>query len=153
VQYAVLGRNNLAGILYSQKRHAETQSLLREALTLAGNGLGPEHPLTALCLSNLGAFHIGSRRYAEAEPLLARSLALGMRSLESRSADLARIAFNYAHVLRKLRRKREAREYEKLARNLKSNATDEDSGGHVVDISTLLAVPVTGTTLSVWPHN
>jgi len=136
-QEVVLGLNNLSGILYSQQRYSEAQALLEEALTMATKSLGAEHQLTVGCQWNLGTLHMNLQRYADAEPLLARCLALLRLSPENRDKDVAMVADQYATVLRKLRRGREAKQYERLVQAVKARDPSAYTIDHVVDVQTL----------------
>ena len=50
--------------------HAEAEPLLRRALAIREEALGPDHPDTATSLNNLAVLLQAQGRYAEAEPLL-----------------------------------------------------------------------------------
>ncbi|MBV8234437.1 MAG: tetratricopeptide repeat protein [Acidimicrobiia bacterium] len=67
--------------LYHRARYAEAEPLLRRALALREQALGPDHPDTATCLHNLAALYDAQGRYAEAEPLRRRALAVHERAL------------------------------------------------------------------------
>jgi tetratricopeptide (TPR) repeat protein len=66
---------NLAGIYVSRRQYSAAESLLKEALELAGRKLGSEHPVTAAILGYLGRLAFERRDFD-------RAAALGRRSLE-----------------------------------------------------------------------
>jgi tetratricopeptide (TPR) repeat protein len=131
--------NNLAVTLTALKRYDEAERLLERALGLAESGLGPKHPLTGLLLGSLGDVDFRVRRYADAERLVARSLAIIEPSLGTDHPQVANTDLLYAQVLRKLNRKRDAREYEKRVQAIRASRGPEDAGRYTVDIRSLAA--------------
>ncbi len=66
-------RNQYRGLL-QQRRFTEAELFAAEALRLAENEFGPNHPRTATLLENLTGLYYAQGRYAEAEPLIKRIL-------------------------------------------------------------------------------
>lgn len=66
--------NNLALLLFNQKRYGEAESLFQNALDIHEQAFGSEHPATAHSLSNLAGVLDGQGRYGEAEALYRRGL-------------------------------------------------------------------------------
>ena len=64
-----LAKLDEAGILSGERAH-------RQALALKEKLLGAEHPDVAMTLNNLAVFYKAGQRYAEAEPLYQRALAI-----------------------------------------------------------------------------
>ena len=60
--------------LYGQGKYAEAAALAREALSLAEQVLGKEHPHTLTSVDNLAQLYQAEGRLAEAEPLYKRAL-------------------------------------------------------------------------------
>jgi tetratricopeptide (TPR) repeat protein len=67
--------------LYYRMQYAEAEPLLRRALVIREQALGPEHADTADSLNNLAWLCRNQGRYAEAEPLYRRALAIREKAL------------------------------------------------------------------------
>jgi len=63
----------------------------KEALKVAENTFGPDHPRVATSLNNLGEVYGAQGRYAEAEPLYKRALAILEEALGSEHPEVARM--------------------------------------------------------------
>ncbi len=61
-------------LLYSQARYAESEPLMRRALSIDEKSYGSEHPKVAIDLDNLA--QLLQARLGEAEPLMKRPLAI-----------------------------------------------------------------------------
>jgi hypothetical protein len=61
---------NLAEVLGDEAKYADAERVLRQALDVSRNALGPEHSLTIGLVSDLGWVRIEQHKYAEAEPPL-----------------------------------------------------------------------------------
>ena len=68
-------------MLLQQRRYAEAQVVAKEALNLAEQTFGPDHPATARSLNNLAVVYQAQGKYAEAEPLYRQSLAMDEKIL------------------------------------------------------------------------
>ncbi|MFL6208119.1 MAG: TonB family protein [Pyrinomonadaceae bacterium] len=62
--------------LYGQKKYDEALPLAERAVTLREKALGPDAPLLADTLSNLGALYLAKLDYERAEPAYKRALAI-----------------------------------------------------------------------------
>ena len=62
--------------LYAQGHYEEALSFAKKALQLGEEELGLDDPATATLLNNLAVLYKAQGRYAEAEPLYQRSLAI-----------------------------------------------------------------------------
>ena len=78
--------------------------------------MGPEHPDVARSLNNLAGLYRAQGKYAEAEPLYRRALAIDEKALGPEHPDVARTLGNYADLLREIGRTVEAEELEERAR-------------------------------------
>jgi len=76
-------------------------------------------------LNNLALLYAQQGKYAEAEPLFKRALAIDEKALGPEHPDVAAIAERLALVLRKLGRKSEAKVYEKQAARIRAKANQE----------------------------
>ncbi len=82
--------------------------------------MGPEHPAVAAGLNNLGGLYHAQGKYAEAEPLYRRSLAIVENALGSEHPNVGTALENYAALLREMNRETEAAEMEARARAIRS---------------------------------
>ncbi len=71
--------NNLATLHEKQGRYADAEPLFRRALAILDHALGPDHPDTAMSLSNLASFLQGHGRTGDA--LVDRTIAGGRAQL------------------------------------------------------------------------
>ena len=73
--------NNAAGVkAFQQGRYADAEKLFLAALEEA-EGFGPDDPRLATSLNNLAGLYDNQGKYAEAEPLYKRSLAIDEKAL------------------------------------------------------------------------
>ena len=94
-----LSLNNLAALYDSQGKYAEAEPLHKRSLAIKEKVLGKEHPDVALFggqevlkrvdLNNLAALYDSQGKYAEAEPLHKRSLAIREKVLGKEHPDVA----------------------------------------------------------------
>jgi len=66
--------NNLASLLQATNRLSEAEPLMRRALQIDEQRLGPEHPTVAILLNNLAQLLQATNRLSEAEALIRRAL-------------------------------------------------------------------------------
>jgi tetratricopeptide (TPR) repeat protein len=90
-------------------------SALREAETF-----GPGDPRIAASLTNLAVSYSDQGRYAEAEPLYKRSLAIYEKALGSEHLGVVNGLENYAALLRATNRRAEAKELETRAKAIRA---------------------------------
>ena len=82
---------------------------------------GPDHPSVAASLNNLAALYRIQGRYADAEPLYKRSLAIVEKALGPEHPDVAQSLENYAALLRETARADEADKMEARAKSIRAN--------------------------------
>jgi len=87
--------------------------------------LGPEHPSVAVGLNNLAGLYQDQGKYAEAEPLYQRALAIAELTLGPAHPNVATSLENYASLLRKTNRNAEADKLEERARAIRAKAPQE----------------------------
>jgi tetratricopeptide (TPR) repeat protein len=92
--------NEKAVSLYKEGKYTEAVSAGQEALRVAEENFGPEHPHVAASLSNLAAFRSAQGKSDEAEPLLKRALAIQEKALGPDNVDLAPLLNNLAELYR-----------------------------------------------------
>jgi tetratricopeptide (TPR) repeat protein len=81
--------NNLSSLYQAQGRYAEAEPLLRRAISICEQQLGPEHPITALSLNNLSSLYQAQGKYTEAELLLQRAVSIREQQLGADHPDTA----------------------------------------------------------------
>ncbi len=92
---------------------------MERSLEATEQAAGREH-LVALFLDHLGNLHRDQGRYAEAEPLYQRSLAINEKALGPEHPDVARTLENYAALLRLTARADEAERMEARAKAIRA---------------------------------
>ncbi len=92
---------------YQQGNYPEAAKELAAALKEA-EGFGPQDPRLATNLNNLAGLYYAQGRYAEAEPLLKRALAIVEKALGPEHPKVAKALENYATLLRDTGRSTEA---------------------------------------------
>jgi hypothetical protein len=88
-------------------------------------------------LTNLAAFYCSTARYATAEPLFQRALAIAESSLGRENRLVGKILAEYAVLLRKTKRKNEAKLLETRAQAIRQSQAPEELGRHTVDVRDL----------------
>ena len=113
-------RHMRAGLAaYQQGHYAEAVKQTKAALS-AAEAFGPNDPRLAGTLHNLGGLYRAQGRYAEAEPLLKRALAIVEKALGPDHPNVAKSLENYAAVLRKTGRTTEAVKLEARAKAIRA---------------------------------
>src|SRR6266567_2192778 len=88
--------NNLAGLYYAQGNYEQAEPLLKRALAICEQVLGPLHPDTAQSLNNLAGLYYAQGNYLQAEPLMKRALAMREQVLGPLHPDTAQSLNNLA---------------------------------------------------------
>jgi len=86
--------------LHKQGQYSEATNVAKEALKVAENTFGPDHPRTATSLNNLGEVYRAQGRYAEAEPLYKRALEIGEKAFGPNHSQVATFLNNLGEVYR-----------------------------------------------------
>jgi hypothetical protein len=84
-------------------------------------------------LSNLGTTYYFDGRYKDAEPIFLRALKVGEQSLGPAHPDVVTTLADYAALLRKLNRKKEAHKLEARVRGLRATAARDNPTSLEVD--------------------
>ena len=84
------------------------------------------NPRLARSLSNLAALDNVRGKYAEAEPLYKRALAIRERAPGPAHPDVATSLANYAALLRKMKRQADAEEFEARARTIRAKDAQQN---------------------------
>lgn len=93
----------------------------KEALDRAEKAVAPDHPDVATSLNNLGSIYYAKGQYADAEPLLNRSLAIREKALRKNHPDLATSLENLAELYGKTGRGNEAEPLKKRAADIRAH--------------------------------
>jgi len=90
--------NNKANTLFKQKRYPDALSVSEEALKVAEDTFGPDHPKVATSLNTIAELYIINGTYAEIEPLYKRALKINEKALGSDNPDVAISLNNLAEL-------------------------------------------------------
>ena len=129
--------NHLAVLHQQQGRAAQTLPMLERAVSIWKNARIREQRGMIEPLNNLGAAHCSIGRYAEAAADLSQALEIAERRLPAGSPDTADILRNYAWVLRKLKRKSEAKQLEARAARIQQQHSREYPSEYTIDVRNL----------------
>ena len=80
----------------------------------------------ATSLNNLGLLYLAQGKYAEAEALYQRALAILEKSLGPEHPDVAQVLENYADLLRETGRGEEASSMEARAQAIRAKQSEQD---------------------------
>lgn len=101
--------NNLAAVQQARGRVSTAEQMYRRALDIAVEHLGEHHPKVGFSLNNLAAL-LAVDRPADAVPLYRRAMRIFTRTLGATHPNVGICLENYAAVLRKIGRRKEARD-------------------------------------------
>jgi len=87
--------------------------------------LGPDHPHVAISLNNMAELYRSQGKYAQAEPLYKRSLAIREKALLPNHPFLAQSLENYAALLRMTRSEDQAAKLEARAKAIRAKHAGE----------------------------
>jgi len=107
-------------MLINQGRYAEGAKVAQEALKVAEDTFGPDHPVVGFSLVFLGQAYIGQGKYAEAEPLLKRALSIYEKALRPDHPQVATTLEKMAYLYKKTGRWDEAKRLEERAQAIRS---------------------------------
>jgi len=112
--------NAKAATLYQQGRYSEAVNVAKEALKVAENTFGPDHPNVAASMNNLAELYRAQGKYAEAEPLYKRALKIWEKALGPDHPDVATVLENLAGLYKEIGRKDKAKKFEERAKKIRS---------------------------------
>jgi tetratricopeptide (TPR) repeat protein len=113
--HAAFARCYLALMYSDQRRFAEAEPLFVRGLAALEQRLGPAHWRVAAVVADMAKMYVARGEYARSEELYRRSIASYSLALGPEHPAVATLEKEYAVILRKLHRKREAREVEQRA--------------------------------------
>lgn len=126
--------------LYGQGRYAPAMVSAKEALRVAENTFGPDHPDVAVSLSNLAELYRSQGRYAETEPLYRRALAIREKALGLGHPEVGASLNNLALLYVSLGRYAEAETLYRRSLEIKENAFGPDHPDVALGLNNLAAV-------------
>ncbi len=100
--------------LYRSGQYDRAVVVAQQALQVAEQNVGPNHPDVATSLNNLAELYRIQGEYAKAEPLYKRSLAISEKALGPNHPDVATVLENLAVLYRNTRQIKEAEQVEVL---------------------------------------
>ncbi|MEE8199620.1 MAG: tetratricopeptide repeat protein [Candidatus Acidoferrales bacterium] len=110
---------------YQQADYAEAEKLFLAALKEAEK-FGEQDPRFAASLNNLAELYRTLGKYAQAEPLYERALAIAEKALGPEHPNAATSLENYAALLHKLNRDAEADKMEARAKAIRAKHAEEN---------------------------
>lgn len=127
-QREALGRalSNLAGVYWRLDRFDDAEPLMRRALAIDEELLGPDDPRLARTLNNLGLIAQQRRQQVEAEAYFRRALTIKEKTLGTEHPELASTVYNIGISRRELGDARGALAYFNRALTLDENAHGPD---------------------------
>jgi len=108
--------DNLKGVYFEQGRYGDAEVVAERSLELHERAFGTEHLALAKPLEHLVKIHFAQGQYMRAELFIKRQLAIQERALGPKHSRVGTTLENYAAILRRLNRVREAAEMEARAR-------------------------------------
>ena len=90
--------NGKAKTLFKQKRYPDALSVAEEALNVAEDTFGPDHPKVAISLNYIAELYVMKGTYAEIEPLYKRALKINEEALGEDHPDVAISLNNLAEL-------------------------------------------------------
>jgi len=133
--------NNLALVYMDAGRHKDALSCFERALSRVETGRMPEDGNVATLFANLGNFQFRVRGPGQAEPYFQRALAIAEKSLGQEHQLTGQILADYAVVLRKIKKKGQAKQLEKRAKAIADLTAAGVPGIHTIDVSDLVQKP------------
>jgi tetratricopeptide (TPR) repeat protein len=125
--------SHLSGLYLRSNRLDDAETVAEQAASIAATAPDAMPIDKAYHLNLKGVIHVHRREFSAAEHELRQAIAVAEHETGSDPVVFCSILRNYAEVLRKLGRRREARAVEKRAEKL----TEASSTQHVIDITAL----------------
>lgn len=131
--------SNLASVLRDSGRTTEAVALWRRGIAVTENANGSRHPELLAPLHNLATEHMAAGDYQVAGELYSRAIELAEQTIGRNHWQNAQLLANYARLLRKTNRSREARQFEKAAKEIAVRLRQESNTSARVDLRELTA--------------
>jgi tetratricopeptide (TPR) repeat protein len=134
--------NKIGLYLQMRAQYSEAEPLLKRALVMREQILGPEHPDTAASLNNLAGLYMNQGKYAEAEPLLKGALAIRDRMLGSEHFILTNSLHDLATLYMRQGKYAEAEPFVKHALTIDEKANEFNQQNVISDLNNLAGLYV-----------
>ncbi len=131
--------HNLACLYGETGRTEQAEALLGEALGIWRESFGEDHPPYAKALMNLGVLQLRSGRFRDAGRALQKAVAVAEKAYGPRHPEVGLALERYAEVLRKLRRKDDARRTARRAREILAGHSSHNLLHQSIHVSDLAA--------------
>jgi tetratricopeptide (TPR) repeat protein len=126
--------NNLATLEARQGKYQAAEQLYQQAIEVLE---GASDQAVGVALANLAQLYLSQKRYSEAEPINLRALAMWEKSLGREHPGLITCLLNQALILRKMKRKTEAAQFQTRAAAIKAKYGSDDLASLTIDVSVL----------------
>ena len=107
--------------LYDQGRYSEAADIAKEALKVAEDTFGEDHPNVAISLNNLAYLYDCQGNHAQSGPLYRRALGILEKAVGPDHFRVGLVLRNMAERCRKMGKKDEADRLEARAENIRAN--------------------------------
>jgi tetratricopeptide (TPR) repeat protein len=129
--------NQLSTHLQTKSLYTEAEILIRRALEIMENSVGPAHSDVGICLNNLAQLLQDTNRLAEAEPLMRRALQIDQQAFNENHPNIAIRLNNLATLLQDTNRLTEAEPLMRRALQIDQRAFGEDHPEVATDLNNL----------------
>jgi tetratricopeptide (TPR) repeat protein len=110
---------SMARLYLVQRRNSEAEALLEKAIPVLENAGEPDEATLVVALADLAEAYRQDGRYAKAGPLYAHILAMVQQKPQELNHDIRTSLRAYVHMLRKMKRKTEARELDQQLKTMR----------------------------------
>lgn len=128
---------NLGMVCYDQNDFAHALEYLKDAIAMAEARLGKSHPLLVAQLYNLGRVYMSTKQNLLAESALRRALQISEERIGESDSNLPKILASLAVVRRQAGDRKQARNFEKRAREVESSSFNEAVSRSRIHVSEL----------------
>lgn len=108
-------------VLFQQGQYLEAEKLAKEALTIAKETFGKDHPTVASSLDMLAMIYYTERKYGQAEPLYKETLAIREKTLGSDHPDVVSVLANMVELYKTIGKSDEAKKLTERIEGIRSN--------------------------------
>jgi tetratricopeptide (TPR) repeat protein len=132
---------NLAVLRFDQRRYEESINLQEKSIRLWEMASGKEHPSLVVPLNDLGNDYARMGRFEDAAIAYQRALDICRKTPSEDRIEYAVLLQNYAFVLRKLGRRREAKKLETQGQTIERAANRRNGVGATISVTALRSDP------------
>ena len=129
--------SNLAVLRFDQERYEESINLQEKSIRVWEMASGKEYPSLVAALNGLAAAYVRVGRFDDADVTYQRAIDICRNTVSADPIEYAVLLKNYALVLRKLGRKREAKRLETQGQLIERATVRHNGIGSTIDVTTL----------------